>query len=80
MKADPLRLAEAFPRRCTPRHLDPTPSDTEIVQAREVMESHVGSMVTYLCLADGCSRRWPCPPYRHAEATLRDGAPLRLEG
>jgi hypothetical protein len=76
VKADPLRLAEAFPRRRTPRHLNPAPSDAEIARARQVMDTHVGSMITYICLAEGCSKWWPCRPYRKAEATLRDaGAP-----
>jgi len=66
---DPRRIADAFPRRPSPRHRDPEPSTDEIEQAQQVYESHIPSMFTHLCL--GCEERWACRAYRQAEALLQ---------
>ncbi len=86
MKADPHRLAEAFPShraRPSPRPTQPSPTTParrqpipdEIRHAQHIYDTHVPSMFNRECLAEGCGE-WPCRPYRQAVHILRDAGLL----
>lgn len=75
---DTSRIAEAFPRhRASGRAV--LPAREQVEWARWVWEQHVPSMVTYICLTCGMVR-WPCRPYREADALLRGLGLIDLDG
>lgn len=55
-------MAEAFPRKPAPRHMQPTPE--EICAARDDYALHIPSLFTRRCIAPGCDEDWPCGRYR----------------
>ncbi len=67
MVTEPPALSGAFPRRRPKAH---PPTEEELDAAQQVYDAHSPSLVTYVCVAEGCNERWPCARYRAAEADL----------
>lgn len=72
-------MSEAFPRRPAPHHTAPTAE--EIARALEEFALHIPSLfVPWQCLAEGCDKEWPCPPYRRVVPVLERAGLFDLDG